>query len=50
MKLYQIGQLVNHKGRKWIITGFGEDADGHTVYYLKRGCYRTIADEAEVSE
>ena len=48
MKLLTVDQIVTCRGKKWIITGFGVDADGHTVYYLKRGCYRIAADETEV--
>ncbi len=48
MKLYTEGQIVTYQNKKWVITGFGIDADGHTVYYLKRGCYRTTANESEV--
>lgn len=48
MIIFTPGQIVTYQNKKWIITGFGTDGAGHTVYYLKRGCYRTTADETEV--
>ena len=50
MKIYQKGQYVNYNNMKWLIVGFGEDIDGHTKYYLRRGRHRAVADETEVTE
>ena len=50
MKIYQKGQYVTYNNMKWLIVGFGEDIDGHTKFYLRRGRHRVVADETEVSE
>ena len=50
MNKFKQGQTVIYNNRKWIITGSGTDGNGNAVYYLRRGCYRTTANEEELTE
>lgn len=46
---FKENQHVTYDGRRWIVTGHGNDGKGRTVYFLKRGCYQTTAYEEEVT-
>ena len=50
MNLFKNGQVVHYRGIKWIVTGITSDPYGNDLYYLQRGDFHTLVNEAEVSE
>lgn len=48
MKLFLVGNVVMYDGKKWEITSFGTDGNGHTTVDLARGAYRVTVLETEI--
>lgn len=47
---FNLGDCVMYKNKEWTIHGVYIDDENEPTYYLKRGAYREIAKESELSQ